>query len=196
MDYFDNEDEQAISLQGSDAQLLDEVMPLQKIQTSQTSQQDLIDKLQVAYFSLINQNILLQEITFQLRSTIKSSQDLVSQIHDQLEEKNKCILSLQRLNRDLVRRVSELSSTEGISEDYFDTLQISSTSFASTPALVAMPELYSPDNGDFKPWERDNMLQEVTQPISQAISSLSLDASSHSLVDSLVPSPPNFEQCT
>lgn len=196
MDGFDNEDEQAVSLQGSNAQLLDEVMHLQKNQTSQTSQQDLIDKLQVAYFGLINQNILLQEITFQLHATIKSSQDLVSQIHDELEEKNKCILSLQRLNRDLVRQVSELRGTEDIPEDCINTLPISSSSFASTPALVAIPELHSPDNGDFELWARDNMLPEVTQPLSQAVSSLSLGASSHSLMDSLVPSPPNFEQCT
>lgn len=197
MDGFDNEDEQVASFEGSNAQVLHEDVSVQKIKVNQ---QDLIDQLQVAYFGLINQNILLQEITLQLHATIQSSQDLVSEMHHRLEEKDKCILGLRRFNLDLVRQVSELSgiSEDCISEDCIRKLQISASSFASisasTPALVGAPKLYSPDNGDSKVRDIEDMLQEVTQPISQVNPSFS--SSSHVLMASLGPSLSNIQQCT
>lgn len=197
MDGFDNEDEQVASFEGSNAQVLHEDVSVQKVKVNQ---RDLIDQLQVAYFGLINQNVLLQEITLQLHATIQSSQDLVSEMHHRLEEKDKCILGLRRFNLDLVRQVSELSgiSEDCISEDCIRKLQISASSVASisasTPTLVGASKLYSPDNGDSKVRDTEDMLQEVTQPISQVNPSFS--SSSHVLMASLGPSLSNIGQCT
>jgi len=181
MDGFDDEDEQVASLQGSNAQLRSEVATLQKIQANQ---QDFINQLKVAYLGLMDQNILLQETSLQLHATIKSSQDLVFELHDRLEEKDKCIRGLQHLNQGLVRQVSELSSTKGISEDCINTFQFFVSSLASIPAFVATPEISSLHIGDSEMREKEDMLQEFTQCVSHVIPS-SFDASSRALVPSI-----------
>lgn len=133
----------------------------------------------------------LQNENARLEQDLKNDYDLLSQF----KAMEKYIQDLRHLNQDLVRQVSELSSTKGMPEACINSLQISTTC-ASSPALVGTPKPSSLNIGDYEIWKRVDMLQEVTYCVSQDIHSSSFDVSSHALVATHGLPPPDFEQHT